>query len=145
MFCMKSKSASIWPAIYATLGIAAAIAPQTLVGVGHGMTVDPIGFRFMIFVGMPLMSAFTGATSYFSLVRRSTPSHLQASVWNSPPTNPQSNQLAQIIGFGSLGISAALQHADAGLRMFGIFGIWISVALAVSLMIFRARHARTRA
>ena len=139
---MKTRNASIWPLLYAGLGVAASIAPLTLIGVARGTKIDPVGFRFMVFVGMPLLSVFSGVTSYFSLARRSTTSHLRARIWNSPPTNPQSNQLAQVIGFGCLRVSAALQRSDAGLRMFGIFGIWISIALLISLVVFRARHVR---
>src|SRR5581483_11742991 len=142
---MKSRSSSIWPTLYVVLGIAAAVAPRTLAGFGRDARFAPLSDWFMVFVAMPLLSVFTGVTSYFSLVRRSTPNHLREHIWNSPPTNPQSNQLAQIIGFGCLSVSAVSQHADGVLRMLGIFGLWISLALIISLRVFRVRHVRKAA
>lgn len=138
----KHPDMSIWPAIYLALAAAAAIAPSTLPGVANNFSLDP-GIRpFLVFVAMPLQAVFVAAASYRSLVRRTSDDQRRAQIWQSPPTNPQSNQLAQILGFGCFGISAAFFHPDAALRVFGLFGVWLSAALLVSLLGFRMRHVR---
>jgi hypothetical protein len=130
--------------VYIAIGVAAAVTARALADVGHGATFDLKAEGLMDFIGMPLLSVFAGIRSYVSLVKRCTQKHLADPIWTSAPTNPQSNRLAQIIGFGCLGLSAASQRADGSLRMFGFFAIWISVALGVSLIVFRARHVCRR-
>jgi len=130
--------------IYLALGVAMAIAVRTLVDDKHGPIGDARTQHVVVFVVMPLMSVFAGFMGYFSLARRCTDAHLAARIWNSSPRNPQSNQLTQIIGFGSVGLSAVSQQIDGALRIFGFFAMWISVALIVSLLLFRIRHVHRR-
>jgi hypothetical protein len=138
---MKSQPL-IWPALYVVLGVAAAVAARTFMTDGSPMPHDALLESGMIYIAMPLFAVFAGISSYLSLGRRCTPNHLTARIWSSPPTNPQSNRLAQIIGFGCFGISAVSQRPDAPLRVFGWLGISTAVALTVSLILFRAINLR---
>jgi len=134
----------IWPALYLAIAGAAALAPMTMSTLERELARDSGAFLFLIAVGIPLQSVFVGVASYRSLVKRAGNDHLRASIWQSPPTNPQSNQLAQILGFGCFGASAALQYFDSALGTFGISGIGVSLALLASLVLFRARYVHAK-
>lgn len=129
-----------WPVIYLAITAAAAITPFTLEPVGHNIDLDSGLFHALVFIGMPLQATWLGIVTYRSLVRRTVGDYLQARIWHSPPTNPQSNQLAQILAFGSFGVSTVCQHTNTGLRLFGFLGVWVSAGLLASLLLFRARH-----
>jgi hypothetical protein len=137
---MKARG-KFWPMAYVGFGVAAAIAGRTFITEAT-ITLDPAVRAGMIYVVMPLLSVFLAIGSYFSLSRRSTHAHLAASMWSSSPMNPLSNQLAQIIGFGCVGLSVIAQQSNVPMRMFGWLGIWNAIALAVSLSLFRARNTR---
>lgn len=131
---------TLWPLVYIAIGLFGAFGAQEIQDPNRRAALDLGDELLAIGVFMPALSAFAGFMSYFALRRRCTPAHLRADIWHSAPLNPQSNQLAQIIFFGSFGFSAVLRWSDARLRDFGLFALWMALALLVSQSIFRLRR-----
>lgn len=95
---------------------------------------------FILFAGSGTL-IFTASTVFSGLWKRfggsQNHSALDTSIWDSSPANPQSNHLAQVIFFGSIGITSLVQSRSSVSESIGFLPLAIAVGTGSGLSAFR--------
>lgn len=98
---------------------------------------------FIIFAGSGTL-IFTASTVFAGLWKRLGDSKdrsvLDVSMWDSSPVNPQSNRLAQVIFFGSIGISSLVQSRSSISQSVGFLPLAMAVGICGGLLAFRWKY-----
>ncbi len=133
------KSDSSWSLLYLAIGLFGVFGGRLLAI--KGPTAVPTVFIILAGSGTLI---FTASTVFAGLWRRLGDSKdhsvLGASIWDASPANPQSNHLAQVIFFGSIGISSLVQSRSSVSQSVGFLPLAMAFGIAVGLLAFRCRY-----
>jgi hypothetical protein len=133
------KSDSSWSPLYLAIGVFGVFVGRMLAI--EGPTAVPT--VFILFAGSGTL-LFTASTVFAGLWKRFGDSQdhsvLDTSIWDSSPANAQSNHLAQVIFFGSIGISSLIQSRSSVSESVGFLPLTMAVGIGGGLFAFRWRY-----